>query len=160
MVVIKISGVHFFMCRDNIFEFVNSSIENNNTTHFISHRCSIIIYMWVSIVSLTHWSRVTHICVSKLSILGSDNGLSPGRRQAIIWTNAGILLIGPLGTNFSEILIEINTFSFKKLLLKTSSAKWRPFCLGLNELRSATYFNLLAQKLINLDVCPDWCVYM
>ena len=83
---------------------------------------------------LTHWSRVTHICVSKLSILGSDNGLSPGRRQAIIWTNAGILLIGPLGRNFSEILIEINTFSLKKLLLKTSSAKWRPFCLGLNEL--------------------------
>ena len=43
----------------------------------------------------------------KLSIIGSDNGLSPGRRQAIIWTNAGILLIEPLGTNFSEILIEI-----------------------------------------------------
>ena len=43
---------------------------------------------------LTHWGRVTHICVSKLTIIGSDNGLSPGRRQAIIWTNAGILLIG------------------------------------------------------------------
>ena len=37
--------------------------------------------------------------------IGSDNGLSPGRRQAIIWTNVGILLIEPLGTNFSEILI-------------------------------------------------------
>ena len=44
---------------------------------------------------LTHWGRVTHICVSKLTIIGSDNGLSPDRRQAIIWTNAGILLIGP-----------------------------------------------------------------
>ena len=44
---------------------------------------------------------MTHICVSKLTNIGSDNGLSPGRRQAIIWTNAGILLIGPLGTNFS-----------------------------------------------------------
>ena len=52
---------------------------------------------------------MTHICVSKLNIIGSDNGLSPGRRQAIIWTNAGILLIGPLGTNFSEILSEIHT---------------------------------------------------
>ena len=52
---------------------------------------------------LTHWGRVTHICVGKLTIIGSDNGLSPERRQAIIWTNAGILLIGPLGTNFSEI---------------------------------------------------------
>ena len=51
------------------------------------------------ITSLTHWGRVTHICVSKLTIIGSDNGLAPWRRQAIIWTNAGILLIGPLGTN-------------------------------------------------------------
>ena len=83
---------------------------------------------------LTHWGRVTHICVGNLTIIGSDNGLSPGRRQAIIWTNAGILLIGPLGTNFSEILIEIPTFSCNKMHLKMSSAKWRPFCPGLNEL--------------------------
>ena len=80
---------------------------------------------------LTHWGRVTHTCVGKLTIIGSDNGLSPGRRQAIIWTNAGILLIWPLGTNLSEILIEIDTFSFKKTNLKMSSRKWRPFCLGL-----------------------------
>ena len=48
-----------------------------------------------------------HICVNKLTIIGSDDGLSTGRRQAIIWTNAGILLIGRLETNFNEILIEI-----------------------------------------------------
>ena len=78
-------------------------------------------------IPLTHWGRVTHICVCKLAIIGSDNGLSPRRRQAIIWTNAGILLIGPLGTNFSEILIGIQTLSFKKMHLKMSSAKWRPF---------------------------------
>ena len=70
--------------------------------------------------------------VSKLTIIGSDNGLSPGRRQAITLTNDGILLIGPLGTNFSEIISKIHSFSFKKMHLKTSSAKWRPFCLGLN----------------------------
>ena len=87
-----------------------------------------------AIWALTHWGRVTHICVSKLTIIGSDNSLAPGRRQAIIWTNAGILLIGPLGANFSEILIEILTFSFKKMWFKVSSAKWRPFCLGLNVL--------------------------
>ena len=75
---------------------------------------------------------MTHICVGNLTITGPDNGLSPGRRQAIIWTNAGILLTGPLGTNFNEILIGIQTFSFKKMHLKVSSAKWRPFCLGLN----------------------------
>ena len=57
--------------------------------------------------SVTHWGRVTHICVGDLTMIGSDNGLSPGRRQAI---NAGIFLIRPLGTNFSEILIEIHTF--------------------------------------------------
>ena len=85
-------------------------------------------------VPLTQWGRVTHICVSKLTIIGSDNGLSPDRRQAIIWTNAGVLWIGPLGTNFSEISIEILTFSFKKMRLKVSSAKRRPFCLGLNVL--------------------------
>ena len=73
-----------------------------------------------------------HICVNKLSIIGSDDGLSPGRRQAIIWTNAGILLIGPLGTNCSETLSEIHKFSFKKMHVKMSSGKWRPFCLGLN----------------------------
>ena len=75
-----------------------------------------------------------HICIGNLAIIGSDNGLSPDRRQAIILTNAGILLIGPLGTNFSEILIEIQTFSFKKMRLKMSAAKWRPFYLCLNVL--------------------------
>ena len=71
---------------------------------------------------LTHWGRVTHICVNKLTIIGSDNGLSPGRRQAIVWTNAGILLIGPMRTNFSEIIVGIQTFSFRKMHLKMSSA--------------------------------------
>ena len=80
---------------------------------------------------LAHWGRVTHICVGKLTIIGSDNGLSPERRQAIIWTNAGILLIGPLGTNVSEILIEIQTFSLRKMRLKMSSAKCCSFRLGL-----------------------------
>ena len=63
---------------------------------------------------------MTHICVVKLTIIGSDNGLAPGRRQAIIWTNAGILLIGPLETHFIEILISIQTFSFKKMHMKMS----------------------------------------
>ena len=74
------------------------------------------LFYWDRI--LNHWGRMTHICVSKLTIIGSDNGLAPGRRQTIIWTNAGILLIGPLGTNSSEILIGIRTFLFKKIRLK------------------------------------------
>ena len=80
---------------------------------------------------LTHWGRVTHICVSKSITIVSDKGLSPGRRQASIWTNTGIFFIGPLGANFSEIVIDIHTPSFKKIHLKMSSGKWRPFCLGL-----------------------------
>ena len=84
--------------------------------------------------SLTHWGRVTHICVSKKkNIIGPDNGLSPSRRQAIIWSSVGVLLIRTMGTNFSEILIEIIMCSFKKMGLKVSSAKRRPFCLGLND---------------------------
>ena len=67
--------------------------------------------------------RATHICIGNLSTIGSDNGLAPDRRQAIIWLNVGILLVGPLETNFSENLIEILTFSFKKMRLKVSSAK-------------------------------------
>ena len=71
--------------------------------------------------------------VGKLTSIGSDNGLSPGRRrQAIIWTNVGILLINEV----REILIEIYSFSFKKMSLKMS--KWRPFCLGLNVLTRIT----------------------
>ena len=93
-----------------------------NFIGFLFHLCS----------ASTHWGRVTHICVGNLIIIGSDNGLSPSRRQAIIWTNARILLIGTLGINFKEILIEFNTFSFKKMHLKMSSAKWGLFRLGLS----------------------------
>ena len=82
----------------------------NTCFDFIDHHAAEFI--------LTHWGRVMFIWVSKLTSIGSDNGLSPGQLQAIIWTNAGILLIGPLGTKFSEVLIEIHTFSFKKMHLK------------------------------------------
>ena len=100
------------------------------------------ICLWQSLVQimdcscmLTHWGRVTYICIRKLTIIGSDNGLSPERRQTIIWTNVGILVIEPLGTNFSESVIEIHTFSLKKMHLKISSVKCRPFCLGFDVLK-------------------------
>ena len=76
-----------------------------------------------------------HICVINPTIFGSDNGLSPGQRQAIFWTNTGILSIWPLGTNFSEMLIKIYTFSFMKMHMKMSSAKRRPFCPVRDELK-------------------------
>ena len=80
---------------------------------FQSIAADVLVPMKTQHQLLTHWHKMTHIYVSKLSIIGSDNGLSPGWRQALMCTNAGIMLIGPLGTNFSEILIEIQTFSFK-----------------------------------------------
>ena len=82
---------------------------------------------------------MTHICVSDLTIIGSDNGLSPGRRQAIIRTNAGILLIRPLGTNFSEnfnpnsnIFIQVN--AFENVVCEKAAILSRPQCV--NELLS------------------------
>ena len=102
---------------------------------------------------LTHWGRVTHICIGKLTIIGSDNGLLPGRRHAIIWTNAEILLIGPLETNFSEILIEIHTFSFRKMPLKLSSGKWQPFCLSLNVLNAS-----IDNRAVNVTTFPLQCL--
>ena len=115
------------------------------------HTCSNEIWF----MELTHWGRVTHICVSKLTIIGSDNGLSPDRRKAVIWTNAGLLLIGPWGTNFNEIFIEILTFSCKKMHLKVFSAKQRPFCLGLkvlNDMQSLTYQSM--KLYLKFDVSP------
>ena len=113
----------------------------------------------------THWGRVTHVFVSKLSIIGSDNGSSPGRRQAIIWTNTGIRLIGHLG-NITEILIEFHAFLFKKMHLKMLSGKWRPFCLGLNVLIRVVSKELWQNKgcehthHINQLINAKGCIYL
>ena len=89
-------------------------------------------HTWYQTALLTHWGQVAHMCVGNLTIIGSDNGLSPGRRQVIIWTSVGILLIWRLGTNASETLIEIIALSFRKMRLNVSFAKRQPFYLGLN----------------------------
>ena len=107
---------------------------------------------------LIHWGRVTYICVNK-TIIGSDNGLPPGRCEAIIWTNAGILLIWTLGTNFSEILNKIHTFLFNKMHLKMPSVKWHQFCLRLNAVNA---YNFLRHDHVSLwesfiiDVNDQW----
>ena len=115
--------------------YVTLWVYNCNATVCAICKCSLTLYQ-LAVRYLTHWGRVTHIYVGKLTYIGSDNGLSPERRQAIVRTNAGILLIGPLGINVSEILIEVIIFSFNKMHLKMSSAKWRSFRLGLNVLIS------------------------
>ena len=66
-----------------------------------------------------------HLCVSNQTIIGSDNGLLPGWRQAIIWTNDGILLIGPLGTS---IFIHENTF--ESVVYEMAAILPRPQCVN------------------------------
>ena len=112
--------------------------QDENTQNTYEAGCKSTLYKTdkiSNIDTLTHWGRVTHISVGKITIIGSDNGSSPARRQAIIWTNAGILLIGPLGTNFSDILIGIQTFSFTKNALENvvcemASILSRPQCVN------------------------------
>ena len=99
---------------------------------------NVMAVICLSLNMLTHWGRVTHVCVGKQGINGSDNGLSPGRCQAIIWTNAGILLFGPLGTNFSEISIKILTFSFTK-------------CVWKCRLRNGVHLNMLTHFSLDED---------
>ena len=102
--------------------------------HLRSHRYRISesLSCWHCLNSI----QVIYICIGKLTIIGSDNGLLPGWRQAIIWTNAKILLIWPLVSWFSEILTQTLAFSFKKMRLKVLSVKWQPCCLDLNVLKN------------------------
>ena len=105
---------------------------------------------------LTHWGRVTHICVTYLTIIVSDNGLSPSRHQAIIWTNDGILLIRPLGTNFSEILIEIHKISiqenaFENIVCEMTAILSRPQCV---KCWSCTCMNLVINS-FTIILTPD-----
>ena len=69
----------------------------------------------------------------KLAIICSDNSLSPEWRQAIIWTNAGILSIGPLGTNAGDNLIRIHTFikeiAFENLIYEMAATLSWPQCV-------------------------------
>ena len=106
------------------------------TYHFVSYK-----HLWIFnqqslllLAGLTHWGRVTHICINKTTIIGSDNGLSPGRCQAIIWTNAGILLIGTLGTNNSEIsnqmsFLFIREIAYENVIWKMAAILFRPQCV-------------------------------
>ena len=127
------NSIHFYKTRKRIM--VTDRREGDGYFTIYPIKYSYFISALFSAIMFINSLRPSdaYMCrYDKLTIIGSDNGLSPGRRQAIIWTNVGILLIGPLGRKVSEILSGIQIFSFKKMHLKMSSAKWRPFCLGLN----------------------------
>ena len=101
----------------------------------------------VKFIIETHRGRMTHIMI--ITIIGSDNGLSPSRRQAINRTNAGLKSIGPIGTNFNEIWIKIQPFYYKKIILNVSYAKWRPFCLGLSLLNLTIGLSISISLMLN-----------
>ena len=133
----------YFLCEYNLFWFTSMGANRLimlilQTSVWISqwHTHSIWLHFDLNclVIAVRHFNLSPHSAayvryLNRFSI-GSDNGLSPIRCQAIIYTNAGLLLIGPLGTNFSEILIKIQNFWFTKMHLKISSAKWQPFCPG------------------------------
>ena len=151
MLVFQVAPYHWLKQKADFHQHLNCSYHVVGC--MVSEQNENLVNLNV-IASLTHWGRVTHICVSKPTTIGSDNGMWPGRRQAIIWTNAEILLIGSLGTNFSEILIENKTFSFKKIPLIMSSGKWRPFCLGLNVSIEDSHVSKINQA---IDTCLLKC---
>ena len=101
-------------------------------------------YIWILIMKKRQ-SRDWPICIMEIPILlthlppyalvklvsiASGNGLSLVRSQAILWTNAELLSIEPLGTNFSEIWIKIQSILFMKMDLKISPVKGQPFFSG------------------------------
>ena len=100
---------------------MRSSYKSNEVAKRCQEPCSLNCIVNDYIAQYPVWIkslRPGHICVSKQTTIGSGNGLSPGRRQAIIWTNVGILLIRTIEINFSEILRKIHIFSSKKMHLK------------------------------------------
>ena len=78
-------------------------------------------------VFLTHCDRVTYICFSNLTVIGSDNVLSPSRCQDIIWANAGILLNGQTSGTF--IYFHSIKCIWKKCVCKMAAIMSRPQCI-------------------------------
>ena len=112
-------------------------------------------------IALTHWGRVTHICVGYLFIIGSDNGSLSGRRQAIIQTNAGILLIGPLQQTSVKFESEFKHFHWRKYIWKCRLGNVCHY-LGLNGGTLVLYWTIeivvvraryLSRFLDTIDLC-------
>ena len=112
--------------------------------------CQVNIQGW----HLSHWCWMTHLCISKLTITGSGNGLSPGQRQVIIWTNTGILA-RPKGGLFryhvKRIHFTMQGFGFLSAILRQN---WWP-CTTTTDV--PPLFNL-ARFDLNKDCC--WKNYL
>ena len=80
--------------------------------------CHHDVWVYLRTSCLTHWGRLTYLCVGNLTIIGSDNSLAPVRCQDIIWIKASILSVRPWLICFSEILFKIQKFSFNQDVLE------------------------------------------
>ena len=143
--------------RRAVYDFVHihlinliSRVSNWYRSHmlpWVSLYCN-YIQKWTILLLYKHASQ----------IIGSDNGLLPPQHHIIIWTNAGMLEIRPLRTNFNEISIEMQTFSLNKMLLKMSFGKRRPFCLSLNVLKRkhVTFMATIHTQLQACSLLPSY----
>ena len=143
-----------FCTKPSIYRW---SIYNPYINALLATILVLLAFTWPPKSSLTHWGQATHKCDSKLKSIGPDNGLSQGRRQAIIWNNAGILLIRTLGTNFCEIWNEVHSFSFKKVHLKMSSGTCVHFVLAsMGEHRCLTHVYSVSVLLCTNGYIAKW----
>ena len=108
--------------------YVRKNVSMSKTLKYCHKHTHIVNFSYI----LTHWGRVMHICISELNIIGSDNGLALTRH---FWTNAGILLIWPLGTDFSEMLIKIHIFFIQANAWEIVICEVRAICLSLDVLK-------------------------
>ena len=98
---------------------------------------------------LTNWGRVTHICVDNLTVIGSENGLSPGRRQASIWNQCWNIVNWTLGNKLqwkfnqnSNIFIQENVF--ENVVCEMAFILSRPQCVKQTMLEEVGYQSLLS----------------
>ena len=94
-------------------QLLTPTFKSQHTPHRSPVGRTLWCLMWVRVccniyVNISRPSDAYSLCVSKLGH-HSQSGLSPDHHQAIIWTNTVLLLIGPLGTKFSEIRIKIQS---------------------------------------------------
>ena len=135
----------------NIFQNCRSWIPKSSTVSYKKNKSNNLGAFFIAIYntfSITVYTHATTFWTFIFVIMGSVSSM--------LLTNAGLLLIGPLGTNFSEIPIEILTFSFKKMRLKVSSAKRRPFCLGLNVLKACCLMGTMPLPGQIHTTCNKW----
>ena len=153
----------------SICAWTNGWVNNQNAGDLRRHHAHYdVTLIWPSLhvilnrfIFSTNWGRVTHICVSNVTIIDSDNGLAPGRGQAIIWTDARILLIRTWGTNFSEILRSQNSYIFiqenllENVVCKMAYISSGPHCIRLDCI-CLTTTRVLRDTLAVLSVSMWW----